>query len=455
MPHQRGEHPSFGASRGGPPRDHPHLSTMQHVIDFQRRSVMGPRMIHHSPGSHHGMMQGPVGMFRGAHPHSPASWSYASSHASSPHRVPGGLSATSSGENLMEEQVANHRDCSEEERGYGQSGYDASPAMREKADIISEAIKRHLDDDRSIGTNEADAASALLFATTVVRHTESSKVSVAGEQHQSETEKVEAADEGQRDGDKPDKSSNPGTTEKEEVEMHESNVPLKKRRKLLNFVRKPNTTLEGQKNPLHVSPLPSPAGHSQGQDHGSSEETVATTSPQRTTTSSSTCFTSSYDTRGAQTLHDGSKIGDAVEITPPPSQVVIEFFPLLLHNVLSKSEFADNVLQWVSDGKAWKIVRWDALRRKVLPKYFSKLQDEDGNVGSSIDAFLYNVTSWGFEEVQEGPDVGAYAHDVSFFVLLPLSFHSRTSKKSQLISASLLLRHYSSSKRIPQSCAAR
>jgi hypothetical protein len=137
-------------------------------------------------------------------------------------------------------------------------------------------------------------------------------------------------------------------------------------------------------------------------------------SPHRTAGSSSTYLENSYDLKDAQGLHNGAMIGDTVEISPPPSQVIIEHFPMVLHNVLTKSEFAGDVVQWVSDGKAWKIVRWDALRRKVLPEYFSKLQDEDGNVGSSIDAFLYQVTSWGFDEVQDGPDVGAYYHEVNY-----------------------------------------
>jgi len=50
----------------------------------------------------------------------------------------------------------------------------------DKQRIIQEALKRHMDDDTSIGKNEADAASALLFATTAMVHSDaSSKVSVA------------------------------------------------------------------------------------------------------------------------------------------------------------------------------------------------------------------------------------------------------------------------------------
>ena len=117
--------------------------------------------------------------------------------------------------------------------------------------------------------------------------------------------------------------------------------------------------------------------------------------------------------KDAQTLHEGSQIKNAAEISPPPTQVVIEHFPTVLHSILTSSEFAGNVVQWLPDGEAWKILRWDALRRQVLPKYFSQLRDEDGKLGSSIDAFLWQLASWGFEEIQDGPDVGAYTNKVS------------------------------------------
>ena len=116
----------------------------------------------------------------------------------------------------------------------------------------------------------------------------------------------------------------------------------------------------------------------------------------------------------AQCLPEGAKIKDAAEISPaPPAQEVMEHFPTVLHGVLTSSDFSGSVVQWLPDGKAWKILRWDALRRKVLPKHFAQLPDENGKVGSSIDTFLWHVASWGFEEVQSGPDVGAYSNEVS------------------------------------------
>jgi hypothetical protein len=84
-----------------------------------------------------------------------------------------------------------------------------------------------------------------------------------------------------------------------------------------------------------------------------------------------------------------------------------------LHEVLSDPEYAGTVLQWLPDGEAWKVLRWDALRRQVLPRYFADLRDENGTSCGTIDAFLWHLTAWGIEEVKDGTDVGAYRHDVS------------------------------------------
>ena len=94
--------------------------------------------------------------------------------------------------------------------------------------------------------------------------------------------------------------------------------------------------------------------------------------------------------------------------------MLIAHFPSVLHRVLADAEFAGTVVTWLPDGESWKVLRWDALRRQVLPRYFSSLRDENGEGCGTIDAFLYHLTAWGFEEVKDGSDVGAYRHDVSF-----------------------------------------
>lgn len=92
------------------------------------------------------------------------------------------------------------------------------------------------------------------------------------------------------------------------------------------------------------------------------------------------------------------------------------------------------VLQWVSHGQAWRIIRWDFFHRSVLPAAFPQLTMETGGIGGSIDAFLWQLKAWGFEEIKDGPDIGAFAHTVRFmrefffifyrFSHVPLSFCS-------------------------------
>lgn len=406
MPHQRGEPPlgSFGA-HGHSMRDgREAIPHSMHPVDFQRRRL-APMVVHHaSPGGRH--------LYASPHPHSPA-W-YGGSVAGSPHRVPGSSLSVASGESLVEEHILKKAEEAEVAPTPAKTPEDD---LREKQELIHEALRRHIDDDEnSIGTNEADAASALLFATGALRRATSSKVSVAESKgEEADTKGTETASEEHKE----EAGSTPQGEGREKEEPAESSGPLKKRRKLLDFLRKkPVNTATTDKPPLHVSPLPSPkvgrgvASHEFSETPGTATTGASTSeSPARTTGSSSTCMASSYDMKDMQCLHEGAKIKDAAEISPPPAQVVIQHFPTILHEVLSSAEKSGNVIQWLPDGKAWKIVRWDALRRQILPKHFAHLEDEDGKVGASIDAFLWHLSAWGFEEVQSGPDAGAYSHE--------------------------------------------
>jgi hypothetical protein len=155
-----------------------------------------------------------------------------------------------------------------------------------------------------------------------------------------------------------------------------SREPLKKRKHLAVETKlDPATGI-----PCHVSP-------------GSAASTQTDESVTIVTQSSRTLFeasSGSYDTRETKR-----------EIQP--------HFPSVLHKVLDKPD-ARSVLQWLPNGEAWKIVRWDALRREVLPRYFPELcNGKDG----SMDSFLRQVRAWGFEEITDGDDAGAYRHLVS------------------------------------------
>lgn len=189
-----------------------------------------------------------------------------------------------------------------------------------------------------------------------------------------------------------------------------SKVPLKKR-KNLNFLRpKTEAAVTSSHDPCHVSPV----------SHSSLESSSRTISkeegsPERCPTSA--VRSESYDSKespvgnlaSAQALLETSKINNTIEIAPQ-SQASIPHFPTVLHQVLADESCAGNVVQWTEDGEAWKVLRWDALRRQVLPKYFANLTDEHGKGSGTIDAFLWHLTAWGFEEKQDG----SYRHE--FFI---------------------------------------
>lgn len=244
-------------------------------------------------------------------------------------------------------------------------------------------------------------------------------------------------------------------TEKEDTDGTVApNVPLKKRKKHPGFMRGNNDNDEatdGESQPCHISPV----SHSSVEGRTVSREEATPERPQSIRAQTERC--NSYDSKDSpyqkdvtQQLLDSSKISSAKDISIT-SRVDVPHFPSVLHQVLSDPEFAGTVVTWLPDGESWKVLRWDALRRQVLPRYFSNLRDEDGSGCGTIDAFLWHLFSWGFEEVKDGSDVGAYRHDVSIysakvqicriirnFLIIPVQFfltvialHSRCAKVEQ------------------------
>jgi hypothetical protein len=186
-------------------------------------------------------------------------------------------------------------------------------------------------------------------------------------------------------------------------------------------------TTATEHDPCHVSPV----SHSSAEHGLRTESTDDCTPTRRVIPSNRANRTSSYDSKDlslssraaehkeasitqelldSAKVHSTSQIG-ATKLSYPP-QVLIPHFPTVLHQVLSDKE-CENVIQWLSDGEAWKVLRWDGLRRQVLPRYFADLRDENGGACGTIDAFLFHLGAWGFEEIKNGTDIGAYRHDVS------------------------------------------
>ena len=150
----------------------------------------------------------------------------------------------------------------------------------------------------------------------------------------------------------------------------DSKVPLKKRKMMTEVTKDDNAS-------VRVSPV----------SHGS--RSMRTLSPEHT-------HSTSYDSKH----------------TPErslPSQVVVIHFPTALYRLLEEDD--TKVIQWLTHGRAWRIVRWDALRKQILPRSFG---------GTSVDGFLAQLADWGFTEITDGPDAGAYYNPVSTIWLFPL-----------------------------------
>lgn len=169
-----------------------------------------------------------------------------------------------------------------------------------------------------------------------------------------------------------DKATQQKKRDTDSTDSSDSKVPLKKRRMITDVHKDDNAS-------ARVSPV----------SHGS--RSMRTLSPEHT-------HSSAYDSKH----------------TPErslPSQVVVIHFPTELYRLLEEDD--TRVIQWLNHGRAWRIVRWDALRKQILPRNFGD---------TSVDGFLAQLTDWGFTEITDGPDAGAYYHAVSHsFLHLPLS----------------------------------
>jgi hypothetical protein len=210
----------------------------------------------------------------------------------------------------------------------------------------------------------------------------------------------------------------------QDAETFESNStnssrPLKKRKNIVDILRKkPEDGSPDHGGACHVSPM------SHSSKSNSAGTTVEGTPCDDTLCTSRALSYESKEDGSAKTEVENSKKHAGCTNAQLPAHVMIPHFPSALHWLVTESSSqsaapelgVDNtVMQWVSHGQAWRIVRWDAFHRQVLPKFFPQLSIEaDGAqfATGSIDAFLWHLTAWGFDEIKDGPDAGAFAHTV-------------------------------------------
>lgn len=115
-------------------------------------------------------------------------------------------------------------------------------------------------------------------------------------------------------------------------------------------------------------------------------------------------------------------------------------FPATLHDVLTDSEFSGSVLEWLPNGKSWRVLRWDDLANKVVPVHFPEIESKDGKeqkatTSDRINKFLQHLKVWGFEEMKEvGPEMGTYKHEFFIRIAPNLCRHMKTNKTDDAMS---------------------
>jgi len=105
-------------------------------------------------------------------------------------------------------------------------------------------------------------------------------------------------------------------------------------------------------------------------------------------------------------------------------------FPSQLHDFLNKahSQHAGVIAEWLPHGCSWRLLRWDALKKPILSKFFpqcvtnssamtstteERSNDDNDQDQANVDTFTWQINAWGFEEIRSGPDRGSFRHDVS------------------------------------------
>jgi len=97
-------------------------------------------------------------------------------------------------------------------------------------------------------------------------------------------------------------------------------------------------------------------------------------------------------------------------------------FPIVLHEILSRSDEFGAAICWLPHGRAWKILRDDLLVEKVLPNFFNH---------KSRASFLRQVNNWDFKRVLHGPDENAYYHEKFLRGMPHISFLMKQSQSER------------------------
>lgn len=102
------------------------------------------------------------------------------------------------------------------------------------------------------------------------------------------------------------------------------------------------------------------------------------------------------------TYHDYACVPDSVGFVRKKTGGVTEPFPDKLHEMLSK-DVAPDVVGWLPHGRAFLVRKPKAFTTQIMPKYFRQ---------SKLTSFQRQLNLYGFRRLTQGPDAGAYYHEL-------------------------------------------
>ena len=100
--------------------------------------------------------------------------------------------------------------------------------------------------------------------------------------------------------------------------------------------------------------------------------------------------------------HDYSNVTDVGYVRKKTGGVT-QPFPEKLHDLLSKETDAQATIGWLPHGRAFLVRKPKTFTEQVMPKYFRQ---------SKLTSFQRQLNLYGFRRITQGPDAGAYYHEL-------------------------------------------
>ncbi|KAL3779450.1 hypothetical protein HJC23_012727 [Cyclotella cryptica] len=113
---------------------------------------------------------------------------------------------------------------------------------------------------------------------------------------------------------------------------------------------------------------------------------------------------------------------DDEDETQKKSETASLFFLDRLHALLTNDaedktcdEDVSKAMEWLPQGKGFRVLRWDVLSEKVLPRYFSEWESRKANEKHDCNEWIHMFRGYlkecGFQEVKFGKEFGSFRHE--------------------------------------------